>query len=192
MSAIQRSTMKPLPGYKSQEVALFIAQMDDQSRRLAEGTRELTPAELEWQPRPGMNTIGMLLAHIAIVEVFWTLVVLKKEPEPAIDHFLAVGADDDGMPLPEEGKPPANLSGKDLAYFDNLLARARTFLKETAAGVLDGDLEHEIVRTRPDGTKRSVDVRWYFYHILEHLSGHFGQVLLLRHLYKASVVPAKV
>lgn len=186
-----RSIMQPLPGFRSQEAASFLAQMDDQTRRLMEGLQGATPEELEWQPYPGMNTIGMLLAHNAIVEVFWTLVAIERAEKPSAEPILGIKDDDDGMPLPEDGKPPAVLAGKDLAYYDTLLKKARAYLKKTAASVTDADLEKEITRTRPDGTQRVLNVRWYFYHILEHYSGHFGQVLLLRHLYQASRVPTK-
>ncbi len=27
-------------------------------------------------------------------------------------------------------------------------------------------------------------MRWVLYHMLEHFSGHYGQILLLRHLYR--------
>jgi uncharacterized damage-inducible protein DinB len=186
-----RSIMQPLSGFRSQEAASFLAQMDDQTRRLMEGLEGATPEELEWQPYPGMNTIGMLLAHNAIVEVFWTLVVLERAEKPSSEPILGVKDEDDGMPLPEDGKPPAVLAGKDLAYYDALLKKARAYLKKTAASVAEADLDKEVTRTRPDGTQRVVNVRWYFYHILEHYSGHFGQVLLLRHLYQASRVPTK-
>ena len=191
MSTPQRSVLEIPPGYKSKEVGSFLAQMDDQSRRLTEATRDITPEELEWQPKPGMNTIGMLLAHNAIVEVFWTLVILKREEKPMAEPVLGINMDDDGMPVPEDGTPPANLAGKNMAYYDELLRKARVFLKESAKDVPDSDLEREVTRTRPDGTQRVINVRWYFYHILEHFSGHYGQVLLLRHLYKAAHVPAK-
>jgi uncharacterized damage-inducible protein DinB len=191
MSTSVRSLIQPLPGFKSQEVASFLAQMDDQSRRLTESTRGITPDELQWQPAPGMNTIGMLLSHNAIVEVFWTALVLKHEENPVGEPVLGISFDDDGMPLPEDGKPPANLAGKDLAFYDDLFAKARAYLKAASQGVPDSDLERELVRKRPDGTERIINVRWYFYHILEHFSGHYGQVLLLRHQYKAARVPAK-
>jgi len=191
MSTPQRSVLEIPTEYRSKEVGSFLAQMDDQTRRLTENTRDVTPEELAWQPKPGMNTIGMLLAHNAIVEVFWTLIALKREEKPMAEPILGINMDDDGMPIPEEGMPPANLAGKNIAFYDDLLRKARVFLKETAKDVPDSDLEREVMRTRPDGTQRVINVRWYFYHILEHFSGHYGQVLLLRHLYKAAHVPAK-
>ena len=36
------------------------------ARALIADTRGLTPEALGWQPAPGMNTIGMLLAHCLV------------------------------------------------------------------------------------------------------------------------------
>src|SRR5436309_13482050 len=88
-------------GYRSREAALFVAQLDDQSARLLAALREATPDELEWQPAPGTNTIGMLLAHIAIAEVYWTQVGPLARESFDCDSVLGIGADDDGMPMPE-------------------------------------------------------------------------------------------
>ena len=74
-------------GYHSQEVALFVGMLDDQLRLLTEDTRGLTVEQLAWQPAPGMNTIGMLLAHIAIVEVFWTSWTLYHLFEHFSGHY---------------------------------------------------------------------------------------------------------
>jgi uncharacterized damage-inducible protein DinB len=186
----QRNDIVRPAGFRSQEAALVIAQMDDQLRLLRDAVKDITVEEIEWQPRPGMNTIGMLLAHLAIVEVWWTMFVVKKDVETDLVPILGIDADDDGMPLEEGGEPPAKLTGKDFAFFDDLLERARKYVKEAAAGVTDGDLTHEITRTRADGSKRVVTVRWYLYHISEHFSGHYGQILLLRHLYRTARVPS--
>lgn len=191
MSQVVRSILEPAQGYASREVGSFVAQLDDQLARLTAATRDLTPEELEWQPRPGTNTIGMLLAHLAIVEVFWTALVLRREENFQSEATLGIGMDDDGMPIPEEGLPPATLAGKDLAFYDDLLARGRAFVKESSRETSDSDLDREIPRTRADGTRRLINVRWYYYHLLEHFAGHYGQILLLRHLYRAAQVPAK-
>src|SRR5262249_25719213 len=72
MSPVTRSALVIPSGYASQEVASFIAQLDDLLERQHDQTRRLTPADLEWQLAPGMNTIGMLMAHQAVIEVGWT------------------------------------------------------------------------------------------------------------------------
>src|SRR6266446_1903455 len=126
MSAAVRNSIEPPPGFRSQEIGLYLAQLDDQSRRLTADTRGLEVGALAWQPAPGMNTIGMLLAHIAIVEVFWTRLALEDRPMPFEVHdVLGVGLDDDGMPLKADARPPAGLAGRELGFFDDLLARAR-------------------------------------------------------------------
>jgi hypothetical protein len=183
MSPTVRSMIAIPSGYASQEMASFIAQLDDQLRRQKEQTRSLTPADLEWQPAPGMNTIGMLMAHQAIVEVFWTGMGIEDQQRDGIRYqeILGLTGDDDGMPCPENGAPPAILAGKDLAFFDDLLDRARRHLKQVAAGVKDSDLTIVRTRTRPNGEPREVEVRWIVYHMLEHFAGHFGQILVLQH-----------
>ena len=48
-------------------VGLMAASLDDESRRLREIVSGLEVEHLEWQERPGRNTIGILMAHLAAV-----------------------------------------------------------------------------------------------------------------------------
>ena len=171
-----RYAIEPGAGFRSREAALFVAQLDDQSRRLIEDTRALTPAALERQPAAGQNTIGMLLAHVA----FWEVLDLDRG--------------EIGTPLPADGRPPAGLAGKDIAYFHDLLARARAHTCERARALTDADLEREVSRQRPDGTLNTFTLRWALYHMLEHLAAHYGQVNLMKHLQRAGAggTPAAV
>jgi hypothetical protein len=187
MQTIVRSLMAPLPGFRSREAGLFMAQLDDQLRRLREETRGLTPEDLMWQPAPGMNTIGMLLAHLAVVEVWWTKIVIESDKEGDVQGVLGIGADDDGLPLAEGAPAFPLLNGKDLAFYDDLLERARNYFKQVAKDRPDEDMEREFTRDRPDGSQRVLNVRWYYYHVLEHFAGHFGQILLLKHMRRAGV-----
>ena len=182
MPTLIRSQMVPLPGFKSQEAGSFMAQLDDQLRLLRERTRDLTPADLMWQPAPGMNTIGMLLTHLAIVEVYWTKVVIENDQTGSVQGVLGIGEDDDGMPIAEDAPAFPLLNGKDIAFYDDLLDRARAYFKEVTRDRPAEDMEREFTRERPDGSQRVLNVRWYYYHVLEHFAGHFGQMLLLKHL----------
>jgi hypothetical protein len=185
MSPVTRSVIAIPSGYASQEVASFVAQLDDQLRRQKEQTRTLTPADLEWQPAPGMNTIGMLMAHQAVIEVGWTGIGIEDLQRNEVRFQEILGMDDSGVPLAPNGAPPAALAGRDLAFFDDLLDRARKHLKRVAAPVRDSDLAIIRPRTRPNGEPRELEVRWTLYHMLEHFAGHFGQVLLLQHARQA-------
>jgi len=182
-ATVSRRLDKP-KGYRSSDAALVMASMDDQSRRLFDEIKDITPDELQWQPHPGMNTIGMLLAHLAIVETWWTMVIVEKAEPASVTPVLGIGDDDDGMPIAEGAAPIALLNGKDLAYYRALNDKARAYVHKQAAGITDADLDAETVRTRPDGSSVGISGRWYLYHILEHFSGHYGQILLLRHLYR--------
>ncbi|MGH7741429.1 MAG: DinB family protein [Candidatus Eiseniibacteriota bacterium] len=193
MSQVQLNALSIPAGYASAEVASFAAQMDDQLRRQHEATRTLTPEDLAWQPARGMNTIGMLMAHQAIVELWWTGLILEDrqpaEVDAKIQAILGIGGDDDGMPIAEDAAAPDGLSGKSVAFYDDLLARARAHFKSVAAGIRDDDLTRRLQRTRPNGQVRECEVRWTIYHIHEHFAGHFGQILLLQHARRALGAP---
>ena len=95
---------------------------------------------------------------------------------------LGLDQADVGTPLPADGRPPAALAGREVAYFHDLLARARAHTTAVARGLGDADLERTVERQRPDGSHSQITVRWALYHMLEHLAGHYGQIQLMRHL----------
>jgi uncharacterized damage-inducible protein DinB len=195
MSEPQREVIEPVPGCRSREAAIFLAQLQAKRAEMLEDLRGATPAELAWQPAPGMNTIGMLLAHIAIVEVFWTQIGLEHMPADGIDEALAkaldFGVDDDGMPIPPGAAPPATLAGKTLADYETLLRRSSDYSRAVIAKLTDDDIEREFTRRRRSGAQETMNVRWVLYHMLEHEAGHHAQVNLLRHHARLAGVPAR-
>jgi hypothetical protein len=193
MSPVTRSALVIPSGYASREVASFIAQLEDLLKRQRDQTRKLTPADLEWQPAPGMNTIGMLMAHQAIIEAAWTRLGIDdvQLDQVRVEEILGIGIKDDGMPLPEDGAPPASLAGKELAFYDDLMTRAREYLKRVAVGVKDSDLTIIRHRTRPNGEPRELEVRWMIHFMVGHFAAHFGQILLLQHARQAMKAGAK-
>ena len=182
--------LEPVPGVKSKVVGLFLWQLDDQSRSLLEDTRGATPEELAWQASPGMNTIGMLLAHIAVVEASWIGRALHGLNDLAAG-VLPIGRTETGVPLPEGAAPPAFLNGKDLAFFDDLLARSRAHTQREVSHLTDADLDRRFRRRYPDGAEYEYSVGWMLYHILEHEAGHYYQINLLRHQYRINQVPGR-
>ena len=162
-------------------VTSFLAQMDDQLAALKKQTAGLTPAQLHWQPRPGANTMGMLIAHIAIVEVWWIQVAPRNTPEPEwesrLRELLGIGLDDDGMPLREGALPPERLRGKTIDEYVALLDRARALTHAELKNWNDAELSGTYSFRNRLNTRE-----WTLYHALEHFSGHYGQILLLKHL----------
>jgi hypothetical protein len=190
--ANQRALAVP-DGYdttRNPRVASFAAQLDDQLALLKKATAELEVRHLEWQPHPGVNTVGMLLAHLAIVDVWWISLAPKGGvPEADVDTvfkgIIGIGMDDDGLPLPPAGHHPATLAGKPLAFYYQLLDTARAATHTVLRGWSDSDLSSSY-----ELNARSITKEWTAYHVLEHFAGHFGQVLLLKHLMRdAGLLP---
>ncbi|HYM82228.1 MAG TPA: DinB family protein [Candidatus Limnocylindria bacterium] len=183
MSATTRTVLE-VPACRSPQAGLFLAALDDQRGHLIRDTRGLAPAELERQFAPGMNTIGMLLAHVAVAETHILHVGVLGRPDSDVRGVIGVTMDDDGMPLVPDAPPSPALTAKDLAFFDDLLARSRAHTRDTLATLEDADLDRQVIRHRPDGGTRVLNVRWALYHLVEHEAGHRGQINLLRHLYR--------
>src|SRR5690349_21785962 len=144
MADTVQSLLRPAEGFRSREAASFYAQLEDQARILHESVQGMSAQELEWQPERGMNTIGMLLAHNAIVDVFWTQIAILGIQEFDTLPVLGIGVDDDGMALAPDAEPPVHLQGKPLAFYEDLLRRGRAYVKEAWSKVSDADMDKEI------------------------------------------------
>ena len=182
MKTITHRLVIPRGGH-TPEVASFLAQLDDLSRMLWKDLKGATPAELAWQPKRGQNTIGMLLAHIPIVEVHWTLVAIQDWSPENVKRRLGISLDDDGIPLKRNATPPAHLEGRTLAWYAALQRKGRGVLKRALARYRPADLARVVTRVRANGQVVRQDARWILYHLVEHFAGHYGQILLLRHQY---------
>ena len=80
---------------------------------------------------------------------------------------------------------PAALAGRDIAWYRELHAKARAYFKNAARRLTEADLDIVRTRLRRDGSATVThQTRWVLYHQLEHFSGHYGQILLLRHQYR--------
>lgn len=187
--------LAPPEGFRSAVAATLMAQIDDLNRRALEAAKGLTPDQLAWQPYgpapgvahgatgTGFNTIGMLLAHIAVAQTHITQVGLVGDRDGHVHDVIGITVEDEGMPLAPDAPPSPALAGKDMAFYAELIARAGTFVRGAAATLTDDELAADVVRPpRPDGTVRVFDRRWMLHHIAEHTAGHMGQILLLRRM----------
>ncbi|MCP4569907.1 MAG: DinB family protein [FCB group bacterium] len=162
------------------KVGLFAAQLDDQLKRLRNNIKGLTVKQLEWQQRRGMNTIGMLLAHLALVEVWWIKVApagIPWEPEGKKVIQKVCGIEDDGLPIPPDGQHPKYLRGFSLIKYLTMLTKARRSIHREMKTWYDRDLEKLYKLNTMSFTRM-----WTLYHVLEHFSAHFGQIQLMKHM----------
>ncbi len=168
-------------------VGLMAASLDDQSRRLREMVAGLEVEHLEWQERPGRNTIGMLMAHLAGTEIGWLYVgcagLSPEDVSPVMREHL--GMDEvSGMPLPEDGVHPVSLEGRDLDGYFDLLTRSRSATHELLKSWDDASLDRTF-----GGSGFTVSHRWVLYHLVEHFAAHFGQIASLLHCMRDHGVP---
>ena len=176
----------PVPeGYNPETspiVRTTAAQLDALLATLTRRVEEATPEQLEWQLGPGTNTIGMLLAHLAVVEVYWVEAVGRgidsdEEADRIVQGILGIRMEEDGMPLPENGTHPRSLAGKTAADYLEMLRRARSATHHALRSWDDRGL----AETRTvDG--REVSLAWLLYHLVEHFAYHLGQIAQLASL----------
>jgi uncharacterized damage-inducible protein DinB len=185
MPDVVRTLHGTATGFGSERVALLAWQMDEQRKLVLDAVQGMTPADLEWQPAPGMNTVGMLLAHIAVAENHMVAIGIEGHDGSDTGTVIGLTVKEEGLPLAEGAPPSPALAGKDLAFYEGVLGKARTYTHAALRKLKDADLERVVVRPRPDGTRREFDVAWMLYHLLEHEAGHRGQIQVHKHLMKA-------
>jgi uncharacterized damage-inducible protein DinB len=189
--AIERKLIVPT-GYDpaaNPRVASFAAALDDQLALLKRNTADLEVRHLEWQPHLGVNTIGMLLAHLALVDIWWMRIAPHEVPE--LDHeritreIAGIGMDDDGLPLSPGGRHPSSLAGKTIQHYLRMVDAARETTHQELRRWRDADMPSTY-----SFRDRIVSREWTVYHVLEHFCGHHGQILLLKHLMRdAGILP---
>jgi uncharacterized damage-inducible protein DinB len=178
---MQKRTLTPPEGYDRRAVVtgMMAAQLDPLLASLARRVKDAGVDELEWQPRPGINTVGMLLAHLALSEVYWMLVASQgidsvEEADVIALATIGIRMNDDGLPLAPHGSHPATLAGKTAAEYLEMLRRARQATHATLRGWDDAGLD----QTRTvNGVEASRG--WILFHIVEHFAHHLGQIALL-------------
>ncbi len=181
---MQPRALIPPAGYTPEATAVrtLAAQLDPLLRAVAGRVRDAGVAELEWQPHPGTNTIGMLMIHLAVSETFWMQAAVRgidshHEVDQIVRATLGIGIDDDGMPLAAAGGHPPRLAGWTAATYLELLERTRRATHATLAGWHDSQIDQVVTI---DGSPLTCG--WILFHIVEHFAQHAGQISLLASL----------
>ena len=121
----------------------------------------MTQEELDWYPDDGMNSIAILVAHIAGAERYWIgEVVMGEATDRDRDReFETIGVSEDELSC----------------LLDSTLAYTRTAFEGLAADHLAE------VRISPrDG--REYTVAWSITHVVEHTALHLGQMQITKQL----------
>jgi len=151
------------------DLGVALAALEDVRARTKRAVAGLDDATLAARPAGAGNSIGMLVRHIALVELDWVLTDIGRgEPIPA-DAPAMLRLDD----------PMADPGPRLLAEFVEALdfARAVTVdrLGRLPASEIDAEREY-----RDERVHRVFNVRWILHHLVEHEAHHEGQIALMR------------
>lgn len=184
MQRIDLKLAPKLAGSAQLCLATFHAALEEQRRDLMADVGPLPIEALEWQVAPGCNTVGMLLAHVAIAEVYWMRAAAggppqdKKALDQAVHDTLHLAPDADGMPLEPGAGHPESLRGWTPTRYAALLGLAARCTESTLQDWNDASLDDTVLLTE-HGEGFAISRRWVLYHVLEHMAQHLGQVRLL-------------
>ena len=120
----------------------------------------LTPAALDWAPQPDMNSIGVMVFHLAGAERY------------LIGEVIA--GDNSNRDRDAEFK----VQGMELNALLKRLADNRAYI----SGVLEGLTLADLETRRMFRHQREVTVGWVLGHALKHTATHMGQIQLTREL----------
>lgn len=153
----------------------LIATLHDARATTCMYIKSVTQDEMDWQPHPGWNTIGALLAHIIAGDYFMKLYFIdKREMTTEEEKALLPGLD--------MGEYVEQLKGKTPEYYKEELMRSFDHMK-TAIQQLS---KEQLLERRYDMYDKvnGSDLAWTLYHNVEDEVHHRGQISILRKLYK--------
>ena len=129
--------------------------------------RELTPAEIGWQPVPTVASIGWNLQHLGEMLDYYLDRILHQGPQVSSGPLVTMvsGSQDDGR-------------------FGDLeaIATYHRELRPAYRGFLASRAPEELAQLIERHSRRTITYAWAIGHIHEHESYHLGKCTLLRSL----------
>jgi uncharacterized damage-inducible protein DinB len=124
----------------------------------------LAPVALDWTPKPGMNSIGVMVFHLTGAERY------------LIGEVIA------GQASNRDREAEFKVKGMDAESLVKRLADNREYIAGALAGLSLAELESK----RMFRNQREVTVGWVLGHALKHTATHLGQIQLTRELWDKS------
>jgi uncharacterized damage-inducible protein DinB len=162
---------RPEPPQAADEAATLLGFLDFQRATLEWKCAGLDAAGLNATVGVSSMTLGGMLKHLALVEVYWFSSWLYGRDDIAPWNTVDWSADRDWDWHSAADDTPEQL----LALWQESVALSRTLVAEALAGA---GLEQLSRRTWPDG--RSPSLRWILVHMIEEYSRHNGHADLIR------------
>jgi uncharacterized damage-inducible protein DinB len=167
-----RIDAEPLPGYPEPYGLLCAILQDGTNEWRWELDQDLSEDAVVWQPYPGMHSIGAIILHIIIVEIFWFERFVLDLPYDQ-EEMQILMADKIDVDAPHWPDPPRQPLAWYFELHDRIRARTLESIKKWPPA--DSVREH-------DGRQRTP--RWVLGHVIQHESYHGGQAVLLNRLWQ--------
>jgi uncharacterized damage-inducible protein DinB len=165
----------PLPGYP-EPYGLLCAILQDATvdwRGELWGAK-IGPEVMTWRPRPGGQSIGAVILHMIVAEVFWfERFVLEREIDAEDKRLLMwdeIDVDKGSWP-----EPPYQPLSWYFELHDRFRARTLDAVKQWPA---PGSLKDRA------GENHKYSMLWVLGHVIQHEAYHGGQVVMLYDLWK--------
>jgi uncharacterized damage-inducible protein DinB len=150
------------------EIETYRVRLADLRRLIKELVIDLTPEALNWRPVPEptgeMNSLAVLISHVAGAERFWIVESIGGQPQESnrdADLKMVAGSVEEL-----------------LARLDRSACQVEAVLAALDPAVLDQEI---VVRGK------EVSVRWALAHVLEHTAIHFGHMQITRQMWAGGV-----
>ena len=163
----------PRPGY-SPEIGTMVAMLTYMQSAVMGFIKGLTQPELDTLFDKNANTIGALILHLAVTEMYYQMNTFDNKKWDSWSDEIKKKRDP-AMNLGDAGR--AAIKGHDLKYYTDILGETREktlaeFKKRDDAWLQSGETEQF-------GSMK-VNIHWKWFHVCEHESHHAGQIAFLR------------
>jgi uncharacterized damage-inducible protein DinB len=144
----------------------YINLLQERHNEILEALEGLPAEALDWTPGPDMNSISVLVVHLASAERYWIGDVAAQDPKE------------------RDRDAEFRVRGVEINILKKHLMGNLEYARNALNDFTIEDLQTTRVSAR-DG--RTFTVAWALLHALEHATLHLGQIQLTRQLWKASI-----
>jgi uncharacterized damage-inducible protein DinB len=152
------------PEAGSPEVGRWLAALQDCRRRTAEVLSAVSNADLERPAVVGMNSIGSLLYHVALIEADWLFAEILEGREPVPEQLFP-------FDVREEGGRLTPVTGMSLTDHLDRLATVRSIVLDELRAMDSGEFHR--IRSLP---QYDVAPDWVLHHLMQHEAEHRAQI----------------
>ena len=163
--------VKPLDGY-SPRIGELVSMMTYIRYTTWQAVKDVSVAELDYLVHPEANSIGMLLEHMAAVEVSYGVNTFEERDlsEQERERWRA------GLNLGEYGRK--TVKGREVGDY---LARLESIRSQTLTNLAQQNDDWLLAEADFGGT--SANAYWKWFHVFEDEVSHRGQIRLIKKLY---------